>query len=161
MHLGIAILISFVVGTAALPQGSQLPPLNQKVLEFVEANMGKKVGRGECWDLASEALQHAGAVWDGKYTFGRCIDPTREEVLPGDIAQFENVYVKDRTGNVLREERMAKHTAVIHEVHEPGIFTLAHQNTDVTGKKVGKSRFLMKSVVRGKVLIYRPTSDAQ
>jgi hypothetical protein len=136
-----------------------LPELNRSILEFVDLNMKKKVGRGECWDLAAQALDHAGATWDGAYGFGRPIDPATEPVLPGDVVQFENVVTRDKTGNVQREERMPKHTAIIYQVHGPGIFTLAHQNTDVTGRKVGKSRFLLDGVIRGKVKIYRPVSE--
>jgi hypothetical protein len=159
-QLVLTLLLTF--STAALPAtpaGDTLPALNGRVVEFVEANLKKKVGRGECWDLAAKALEHAGASWDGAYRFGRLIDPENEEILPGDIIQFENVVTRDRTGNVKREERMPKHTAIIYKVHDEGIFTLAHQNTDVSGKKVGTSRFLLDSVVRGKVIVYRPVEN--
>ena len=159
LHLIPILLLGLSVDAKA--QDGVLPPLNGKVIEFVDAHMKKKVGRGECWDLAAEALQYAGASWDGKYKFGRRIDPAKEKVLPGDVVQFENVHAVDRTGNVQREERMTKHTAIIHHVHDDGIYTLAHQNTDLTGRKVGTSRFLMRSVVRGKVIIYRPVADQQ
>ncbi|MDQ3100930.1 MAG: hypothetical protein M3R08_06060, partial [Bacteroidota bacterium] len=57
-----------------------LPPLNQKVVEYVQLNMKQKVGRGECWDLAAAALEHAGAAWDGKYQFGTPVDVKSAEV---------------------------------------------------------------------------------
>ncbi len=133
-----------------------VPALNQKVIEFVKANMSKKVGRGECWDLAANALEHAGAQWDGSYGFGSPVDPVKDQVFPGDIVQFENVVTQDRSGNVKREEKMPKHTAIIYRVVQPGVYDIAHQNTDVTGRKVGTSRFVLDHVVRGKVMIYRP-----
>ncbi len=133
-----------------------LPPLNQKVVEYVQMNMKQKVGRGECWDLASGALEHAGATWDGKYQFGTPVDVKNNEVLPGDIVQFDNVHSKDNSGNVAREEPMPKHTAIIYRVIAKGVYDIAHQNTDITGRKVGVSRFVMDHVVRGKVSIYRP-----
>src|SRR5438045_4189887 len=47
------------------------PELNKKVIEFVKTSMNKKVGAGECWDVAAEALNKAGAKWDGNYKFGK------------------------------------------------------------------------------------------
>ncbi len=136
--------------------GGELPEVNRKVIEFVDMHMDKKVGRGECWDLAAGALDHADADWDGRYGFGEVIDPAKEAILPGDLVRFKNVVTRDRSGNVTREERMAEHTAIIYKVHDKGVFDLAHQNTDVAGRKVGVSRFLLNSVVRGKVAFYRP-----
>ena len=119
-------------------------------------NMKKKVGRGECWDLAAEALDHAGASWDHKYAFGTVVNPEKEVVFPGDIVQFENVLTRDKSGNVAREEKMPKHTAIIYRVIDKGVYDIAHQNTDITGRKVGLSRFVLDHVVRGTVTVYRP-----
>src|SRR5258706_3314819 len=62
-----------------------LPELNQQILDFVNAHLKKKVGRGECWDLAAEALNQAGAKWNHKYNYGKHIDPDSTTVFPGDI----------------------------------------------------------------------------
>ncbi len=167
--LSLTILLSLLAVTSGfrtfdrLPVGvivvnDTIPPLNQKMVEFVDANLKKKVGRGECWDVAAEALAHAGASWDGRYEFGKLIDPEQQDVLPGDILQFENVVARDRSGNVTREERMGKHTAIVYRVLDTGVYDIAHQNTDLTGRKLGVSRFLLDSVVRGKVLVYRPSN---
>jgi hypothetical protein len=150
------LLLFFLPWAATYAQVKDPPPVNRKVLEFVDRNMGVTVGRGECWDLAAEALDHADAQWDGAWKFGRPVDPVKEEVLPGDIVRFRNVLTRHRSGTMQREERMADHTAVIHQVHDRGIYTLAHQNTDVSGRKVGVSRFLLEHVVRGKVEFFRP-----
>src|ERR1700754_2264222 len=77
-----------------------VPELNKKIISFVKTKIGKKVGRGECWDLAAEALNTNGAKWDGDYGFGREINLKKECVYPGDIMQFTNVsvkYEKDKT----------------------------------------------------------------
>ncbi len=111
------------------------PELNQKVLEYVDANLKKKVGRGECWDLAAGALEHAGATWDGKYTFGRLVDPDSEEVFPGDIVQFENVVTRDRSGNVTREERMPRHRPLTYPGWSQGFSVLAIRIPKLTGKR--------------------------
>ena len=65
---------------------SAIPELNQRIVTFVLGHEGKKVGRGECWDLAAEALNSGGATWDGSYVFGDIVDWRKEEILPGDIA---------------------------------------------------------------------------
>jgi len=70
---------------------NNIPELNQKIIKFVDSKMGKKVGRGECWDLAADALKLVGAKWDGNYKFGIKINPKEECVFPGDIIQFEGV----------------------------------------------------------------------
>jgi hypothetical protein len=157
-----ALLLSgFRPASLVLPgQSDPTPEINRKVVEYVEANMKKKVGRGECWDLAARALDHAGAEWDGKYTFGRLLDPETEDVLPGDVIQFEKVVTRDRSGNVAREERMNKHTAIVYRVLDTGVFDIAHQNTDMTGKKVGVTRFILDTVIRGDVMIYRPVGPS-
>ena len=87
-----------------------IPQLGQRIVSFVQEQEGKKVGRGECWDLASEALNNAGATWDGGYAFGDLVDWRKDEIRPGDIVQFENVEVETRTGNRITRERYAKHT---------------------------------------------------
>jgi hypothetical protein len=61
------------------------------VVEYVESVIGEQVDRGECWDLAYQALTRIDAKWDGKYKYGREINPKRREVFPGDIIQFKNV----------------------------------------------------------------------
>ena len=79
-----------VLSTAGLvAQPDILPPLNQRVVAFVREHVGRRVGRGECWDLAAQALDAAGAKWDGDYAFGRKLDPERETVLPGGSVQLE------------------------------------------------------------------------
>src|SRR5262249_12326025 len=41
------------------------PLLNQKVLAYGQAQLGKEVGNGECWTLVDEALKAAGADTSG------------------------------------------------------------------------------------------------
>jgi hypothetical protein len=52
--------------------------LNAKVLQYAESKMGQKVERGECWDLANQALKFAGARQPGQggygsYVFGQSV----------------------------------------------------------------------------------------
>lgn len=134
-----------------------IPELNKQVIDFVTANIKKKVGRGECWDLAAEALKLINASWDGKYKYGREVFFQNECIYPGDIIQFEGVIVKYKKGDVSYKEEMAHHTAIIYEVKGMGDFILAHQNTEFSGKKVGLSPLELKNITKGKYKIYRPT----
>lgn len=136
--------------------GSSLPPLNRKVLDHVEAHMGKRVGTGQCWDLAAAALEAAGARWDGAYGFGRRIDPGQEPVLPGDIVQFEGVEVHYRTATSEHHESMAHHSAIIHAVIGDGRYRLVHQNFGRAGKKVGLTEWSTAHVVKGTYTFFRP-----
>ena len=131
-------------------------PLNQQIIEFVKSKMNKKVGKGECWDLANEALTLVQAKWDGNLKFGRKVDYKMECIYPGDIIQFEKVKVKYIENKMTYQEAMAHHTAIIYEVKGTGDFILAHQNTAYTGRKIGTSSLNLMNVTGGKISIYRP-----
>ncbi|MFO0964999.1 MAG: hypothetical protein U0793_05335 [Gemmataceae bacterium] len=107
-----ALLLSFAsLNASAQPKTAKVPTrtsalrtelffaanLNAKVLQYAESRLGQLVGRGECWDLANEALAAAGAKQPGRdgfaaYTFGAEIPLS--SIRPGDILQFENVSFK-------------------------------------------------------------------
>ncbi|MGV3638240.1 MAG: CHAP domain-containing protein [Flavobacteriales bacterium] len=139
-----------------LVQDPALPPLNQRIVDHVATVQGKKVDRGECWDLAAQALNKVGAKWDGMYGFGRLIDPKQESILPGDILQFEGVTMERRTEGGAERYSFMKHTAVVTAVHGPEEITIAHQNFGPTGRKVSSLRLHLGDLVKGKLLFYRP-----
>ncbi|MEO8591489.1 MAG: hypothetical protein ABI432_19060 [Flavobacteriales bacterium] len=139
-----------------MAEQDNVPALNQRVVDFVKGKMGKKVGAGECWDLAAEALNTAGARWDGLYGFGEVVDWKKAEVFAGDIVQFENVEVERREGDMVRRERYGHHTAVILEVREKGVYTIGQQNMQGLGRKVGLGELAMSDVRGGKIVFYRP-----
>lgn len=132
------------------------PALNKKIIIYVDSQIGKKVGRGECWDLAAEALNSTEAKWDGNYAFGKEVNPKTECVYPGDIIQFSNVTVKWQKDRTIYMEEMEKHTAIIYEVKSSENFMLADQNTGFSGKKVGIHSLEVKNITSGKYKIYRP-----
>ena len=134
----------------------KLPQLNQKMLQFVQSHIGKKVGRGECWDLAAQALNYAGATWDGGYGFGRELDIKKDSIYPGDIIQFNKVKTVRKENDQLIKGAYPIHTAVVYQVLEKGVVKMAEQNTSEFGRKVGVSVFDSKTVVSGKVTFYRP-----
>ena len=134
-----------------------VPPLNQKIVSYVQASLGKKVGRGECWDLAAQALNTNHAKWNGKLTYGRLANYKTECIYPGDIIQFENVMTETVSANGRFIEQMQHHTAVVYEVHGKGNYTIAHQNYQ-NKKKVILTSLKMESIKKGKAMLYRPQS---
>ncbi len=133
-----------------------IPALNQKIIFYVKTTIGKKVGHGECWDLAEQALDINQASWDHKYRYGIQVDPEKECLYPGDIIQFEGVVIKYRKGSRVYKETMEHHTAIIYELKADKVIVLIHQNTAFSGRKVGLSDLDMKTIVKGKIKIYRP-----
>ena len=132
-----------------------IPPLNKQILSYVKGNLKKKVGRGECWDLAAEPLRAYHAKWDGRLAYGKLLDYKSECIYPGDIMQFDKVMIETiHPGGRLTEE-MPHHTAIVYEVHGTGKFTIAHQNYN-NQRKVILTDLNMANVKRGKVMIYRP-----
>ncbi len=139
----------------------KIPLLNQRIIQFVEANMGKKVRQGECWDLAAAALDYAGGQLDRSteesvYIFGKRINPRKGRVFPGDIIQFENIELRYTKGNTYYVEKMPHHTAIIYEILGRGRYRIAHQNTTEIGKKVGISSLDLSNIKTGEFIIYRP-----
>jgi hypothetical protein len=133
-----------------------IPELNQEIIEYVNTVIGKKVDRGECWDLAYQALTRNDAQWDGEYVYGKRVNPLKDQIFPGDIIQFKGVKLQYQKGNTVYKETMPHHTAIVYKVIRKGVFELAHQNTGFSGKKVGISQLNIRDVVKGKMQFYRP-----
>jgi hypothetical protein len=134
-----------------------IPEMNKQIITYVNSKMNKKVDRGECWDLANQALKLVGAKWDGKYVYGNKVDPYTDCIYPGDIIQFEGVKAKKEVKGGQAIEKMGHHTAIIYAVKSKGVYVLAHQNTSAWGKKVGTSELDLKTIVKGRYMIYQPT----
>ncbi len=132
-----------------------LPQLNAQIIAFVNSKMKKRVGRGECWDLAAEALNAAGAKWNGKLIYGRLLDLKKDTLLPGDIIQFEGVKIKFEKNGVKYKELINHHTGIVYEMKAPKQFMLANQNTSQFGKKVGLTFIDLAEITQGKYFIYR------
>lgn len=157
------VLIGFVLqylptlvwaGTHSRASGDTLP--GERVAAYAEAAVGRRVGRGECWDLAQYALNDAGARWDGYYGFGEKLDTMIVPVQRGDIAQFEGVLVERGTETSMEQATMGHHTAIVLSVQGPGHFLLAHQNFGRAGRKVSRYELVMADVKRGTITFYRP-----
>ncbi len=144
----------------ALPNDFSSLDIGESILSYAKSSMGKTVGSGECWDLAQEALDAAGADWNRPFQFGRLLDPDRDEIRAGDIIQFKSVRIEKRLengGKMFRTLGAPDHTAIILAVIEKKKFKLAHQNTD--GKRfVITSEVDLNGMISGKFWIYRPVA---
>ena len=110
---------------------------NQKIVNWAKGNLGKKIGRGLCWDLGEEALKRAGAQTSNDlgpvgeetdYVWGDPIDALKD-VQPGDLLQLRDHFVTTTTvskytfndGSTITEtsESVAKrghHTAIVNSM---------------------------------------------
>ncbi len=162
MNKIIVVLMLSMVGLG-FTSNPDIPPINQKIITYVNTVIGKQVDRGECWDFAAAALQHSGAYLDRStqksiYIFGDKLNPKKDTVYPGDIIQFENVALEYSKDNMRYKETMPHHTAIIYKVLANGHYELAHQNTAFSGKKVGLSELRLSDVKKGELIFYRPVS---
>ena len=161
------LVISILFLVSLSPAGksqTDIPEVNSKVISYVKTVIGSTVGRGECWDLADQALTFANAQFDKTskstiYTFGKLYNPEKDKVLPGDIIQFENVVVSYKDGNMIFTENYKHHTAIVYDIKKNGSFQLAHQNTSFGGRKVALSEFNSDNVKKGKLLFYHPIPE--
>ena len=84
--------------------GKDALTVNQTILTWAQGKLGKKIGRGKCWDLGEAALKNAGAKTsrdlgpvdeDSDYIWGDTIDI--KDVQPGDIMQIRDHLVVTKT----------------------------------------------------------------
>jgi len=122
----------------------------EKVLEFSKNNLGKKVERGECWDLANSALNYAKADWKPLYDFGDKFDYKKQNLKPGDILQFTNVKFIFANGS----SSFPKHTAIVYKTNKQQL-TLLHQNFN-NKKYVDTLSINLDNIKNGKIEAYRP-----
>jgi hypothetical protein len=147
-----------LVSSEKINSCDSIPGINKNIIAFVKTKIGKKVGKGECWDLAAEALNSASAKWDGNYGFGKEVNYKKDCVYPGDIIQFEGVILKYEIDKKKFIEKMAHHTAIIYEIKGKEEFIIADQNTGRSGKKVGVGSLDLKTITKGKFKFFRPTN---
>jgi hypothetical protein len=148
------LILSFLISNAMRAQCDEVPLINKSILEYVDNSIGKKIGRGECWDLAKGALDFSEGKLVDVYVFGRLLEKG-ECIFPGDIMQFENVKTEINNNGLTSFQSFPHHTAIVYEVNSQTDLILAHQNVDGK-KKVVTSQFISTSVIEGDLKIYRP-----
>lgn len=132
----------------AKPQAT-FPPLNRRVLQFALSQLGQKVGNGECWTLAAQALIQAGARPANLFNFGQQIPLA--QIVPGDILQFKSV--RFDIGKSYYLFGAPDHTAIVLGV-EGSKVSILHQNF---GKKIVSTMTIdFKHMTKGKVWAWRP-----
>jgi len=146
------------VSSSVMAQCDSISAMNSQIIDLAGKKLGKKVDRGECWDLAKYVLDETGAKWDGMYKFGRPLKKG-ECIMPGDIIQFEKLKTVSENNGLKSTEMFPHHTAIVFDVKNADELVLIHQNTGHTGKKVGKSTFKFSTITTGKYTIYRPVSN--
>ena len=142
--------------------------LNQKVVVWARGKLGKKIGRGQCWDLGENALKDAGAQTsndlgpvgdDIDYVWG---DPIKDikDVQPGDVLQIRDHEVITTTvitwtfpdGSTIEEEdeRSAKrghHTAIVDVAPGPdGVIRTLEQHVKPKGDVVQSLQLYTRSL---------------
>ncbi len=154
LFVSVLVLMSGTVADAQEKTSKSLPPLNKKVLQFAEQKLGKKVGNGQCWTLADEALRSADAKRPGRqgygaYQFGKQLGK-KEKLLPGDVLQMYNVLLRYPKSF----QQFPLHTAIVSKVEGTKIEVL-NQNVgaDMTVKR---TRFDLRALKRGKIIGFRP-----
>ena len=131
------------------PQGP-ISEVQREVINFAADNIGKKIGRGECWDLADQALRAAGAEPPKGYSFGDRIP--LNEIQPGDILQFTSARFDDPGYWTIMGT--PNHTAVVHAVGDTRAFIL-QQNFD--GKRYVTTYDLnLNNQTSGQIEAFRP-----
>ncbi len=151
----VVILLFFFVVLTSITQ-NKIPELNRKITDYVNSVIGKQVDRGECWDLAYQALTRNNAKWDKEFKYGKLLNPWKDNVFPGDLIHFKNVRISYQKDQMVYIETMKQHTAIIYRVLGTGIYEIAHQNNKFSGRKVGLSKLDLDTIVKGKVFLYRP-----
>jgi len=160
LFLSLILLISFGASAQYAEPCKEIPTLNKAILAVLKPYMGKKIGRGECWDAAELALNKVGAEWDGLYAFGKEIDVATECIQPGDIVQFEKVKLEVKTEHGGYSESFDHHTAIVYKVNGPGDIELLHQNTGQFGKKMGVTTLNLAHKTTGTITFFRPVKKA-
>ena len=147
---------------AQYPSGPEYNP----VMDFIEENLGEKVGKGICFDLVEKAFKKSDKRWykdkwarKSKYK----VDPS--EVAPGDVILFHSCTFSDGS-------KSGYHIAFVYEINSDSSLTIAEQNScdkDELKRVRYKGQYVntcdqsvvelcdvdLSTIVRGRVSFYR------
>ncbi|KAK9377140.1 uncharacterized protein V1513DRAFT_437423 [Lipomyces chichibuensis] len=143
----------------------------ENVAKFVEANVGRQIGDGECWTVAKESLKASGAmescgfihgveIWSSNPTTG-AKSGDEEMLRRGDILQFKSARFSSsgQSGRLVEEKYVGApdHTAVIVAVHSvaPVVVTVMEQNVGGV-RSVRQGSYVFSDMLEGSVVAYRP-----
>jgi hypothetical protein len=160
----------------AAPGGANV---DAQIVAFAESKSGQRVGDGECFALAEQALKKAGAksaadfgtvTKDGDYKWGAQV--ALADVKPGDIVQFRDYEFtraeekEDGSGSDWTEGRR-HHTAIVKSVDGNGLLTVLEQNSPkgspvrrvqlaFSNTSLRRGEATITITVKGSVWFYRP-----
>ena len=137
----VALVLATMAATAKPPRPATRPAtadagatVNQAVLKYAAAQVGKKVGNGECWTLAAEALKAAGAKHAKRVHLRPQAGQDGDPVQPGDVMQFTSCQVQGGRCHSGTGGRWSvslgfpNHTAVVKAVISPTKYKILQQN---------------------------------
>ncbi|HEY9682928.1 MAG TPA: CHAP domain-containing protein [Oculatellaceae cyanobacterium] len=138
-----------------VPNNYGFPELNVRVANYAVEHLGTKVGNGECWTLAEEALVAAGAQPARGYVFGRELAPN-ETWQPGDIIQFTGCqFVESQPQRTVEFTLGApEHTAIVYALTN-GTVTILQQNVN-GDKRVQTQTIDFSKMTGGHYKVYSP-----
>ena len=84
----IGTIILMYICTIGFTQKTDIPEVNQEIISYVKTVIGKKVGRGECWDLADAVLTVSDAVFDKSTKESATIERKTNLAGGGCLLQF-------------------------------------------------------------------------
>lgn len=145
MNRSLLLLIGLLIGISGFTQEKA-----KAVVDYALDNMGKKIDRGECWDLVAFALNHSGTEWEMPFDFGEKIDYKKDDMAPGDIISFDGVKFESEFGYTT----FPIHYAIVYKVADKDHITILHQNHN--NKKVVQTLDLtLSDLKKGEMQFYR------
>ncbi|KAK9325447.1 hypothetical protein V1517DRAFT_177169 [Lipomyces orientalis] len=148
----------------------------ENVAKFVEANVGRQIGDGECWTAASEALRFSGAMPSCGFVHGPAMwtfdagtgARTGDDAMlrRGDILQFKNARFRKLDpsagggGRVVEDKYVGApdHTAVVVAVHAfaPAVVVTVLEQNVAGVRTVQQGSYEFGDMTAGAVAAYRP-----
>eukprot|EP00730_Choanoeca_flexa_P013190 TRINITY_DN5048_c0_g1_i2.p1 TRINITY_DN5048_c0_g1~~TRINITY_DN5048_c0_g1_i2.p1 ORF type:complete len:395 (+),score=34.85 TRINITY_DN5048_c0_g1_i2:66-1250(+) len=128
------------------------------MVAFCKARIGQRVGNGECWTLARDAVDSVGAREVLGRNYGQMVQ--RFLAKPGDVLEFKQCRFEWTEGRSTHwmEAGHPNHTAIIYRVEGGGnVFHVYEQN--VNGKKhVMQGTYHADRLVSGALEVWRPVA---
>ncbi len=145
--------------------------LNRSVVTFARGKLGQRVDRGECTDLADQALRGAGAKTayqlgplglDANYVWGTLVstitaaNKTAAGILPGDILQYRDVSQSVDIGAFVWSSHALHHTSVVKAVSADGQHLCVFEQNANGRRTVGTGYLSLAGLTAGTLWVYRP-----
>jgi hypothetical protein len=145
-----------------------------RLVQFCRSYLGRRLGNGECSEVAVYGLPAAGAELDFDNPWGRFVcqytavdgRPTvqvpssqksrKPDVRPGDLIQYEGVLFESypETGYSFRE--YPHHTSVVERVSSDGLTLIMLEQNVMGAKYVQRTRLFLPEMTAGTMRVTRP-----